>query len=73
MQRFVFDLRIDPETWLDYYRGPTRNVVARSRDGRRVQFAAKHLQRFVTRGGIQGTFVMVVDDNHDLVSFDRLT
>lgn len=72
MQRFVFDLRIDAQTWLDYYRGPARAVVARARDGRRVQFSARHLQRFVTREGVAGTFEMVIDDNRDLVSFERL-
>lgn len=72
MQRFVFDLHISADDWLVYYRGAARHVVAVARDGRRVKFAAKHLQRFVTRGGVRGTFEMVIDDNHDLVRFDRV-
>lgn len=72
MQRFVFDLTITADEWLAYYRGAARHVVAAARDGRRVKFAAKHLQRFVTRGGVRGTFEMVVDDAHDLVRFERI-
>lgn len=72
MQRFVFDLHISPDEWLSYYRGAARHVVAVARDGRRVKFAAKHLQRFVTRSGIRGTFEMVIDDGHDLVRFERV-
>lgn len=72
MQRFVFDLSIPPEQWMAYYRGAARHVVAVARGGERVQFAAKHLQRFVTRDGIRGTFEMVLDETHDLVRFERL-
>ena len=72
MQRFVFDLSITADEWLAYYRGAARHVVAVARGGKRVQFAAKHLQRFVTRDGIRGTFEMVLDDAHDLVRFERL-
>lgn len=73
MQRFVFDLAIPADEWLAYYRGAARHVVAAARDGRRVRFAAKHLQRFVTREGVRGTFEMVIDDQHDLVRFERLS
>lgn len=72
MQRFVFDLRIGPDEWLAYYRGSARHVVATARDGRRVKFAARHLQRFVGRDGVHGTFEMVIDDKHDLVRFERV-
>lgn len=71
MQRFVFDLSISADEWLRYYRGQARHVVAIARDGRRVKFAAKHLQRHITREGIHGTFQMVIDDNNDLVVFGR--
>lgn len=72
MQTFVFDLYITADEWLEYYRGVARNVVARARDGRRVQFSAKHLQRYVTRTGVRGTFRMVIDGNHDLVVFEQV-
>lgn len=72
MQRFVFDLSITADEWMAYYRGAARHVVATARDGRRVKFPARHLQRFVSREGVRGTFEMLLDDNHDMVGFERV-
>ncbi|MCA9538021.1 MAG: DUF2835 domain-containing protein [Myxococcales bacterium] len=72
MRAFVFDLRISPERLQDYYRGAARHVVATTHDGLRVQFAAAHLQRHVTREGVRGTFRLVIDDRNDFVSLDRV-
>ena len=52
MNEFVFEITITPERWAEFYRSPNTTVIARSYDGRRVQFAARHLQRHVTRDGV---------------------
>ena len=72
MKQFVFDLRITPETWVRYYRTPNANVVAKTRLGQRVQFGARHLQRFIGHDGIRGTFCLTIDDNNDFVSLEAV-
>ena len=72
MKEYIFDLRITPETWLRYYRTPTSTVVATTRFGRRVQFNARHLQKFVSHDGIRGTFCLTIDAQNDFVSLEMI-
>ncbi len=44
-ERIVVDLAIDPEELKRLYRGTSRTVVARARDGRLIQFPAQVLRR----------------------------
>jgi glucose-6-phosphate isomerase len=62
MKRYVFQLRISADQYLDYYRGTVRHVIARSTNGENVQFPAALLQQFVTTEGIQGRFALTCDD-----------
>ena len=73
MKEFVFSLKITSDAWLDYYRSPQSTVVATTVDGRRIRFAARHLVRHVTRDGVLGRFVLIIDNNNDFVSLNRLT
>ncbi|MBK8973187.1 MAG: DUF2835 domain-containing protein [Hahellaceae bacterium] len=61
MPEIIFDLAISAEEYLRVYRGEVRSVLATSRDGRKVQFPASILQRFVTQSGIHGSFAVLVD------------
>ena len=58
MHRYEFQLRISAYQYLDYYRGTVRQVLVECSDGRKVQFPASLLQRFVTQDGIRGNFVL---------------
>ena len=71
MKKFAFSISIKPDAWLEYYRSPKSTVVATTFDGRRVQFAAKHLTKHVTRDGITGIFVLTIDAQNDFVSLER--
>lgn len=62
MQKILVDLKIDREEWLRLYRGETRTVFARTRDGRSVQFPANILNPYVLHGGIEGSFLIQFDD-----------
>lgn len=73
MNEFVFEITITPERWAEFYRSPNTTVIARSYDGRRVQFAARHLQRHVTRDGVRGVFRMVIDGDRNFVRLDRVS
>jgi hypothetical protein len=62
MNEFEFDLNISAEAYLDYYRGIANTVIARSSDGRTVEFPASLLRRFVSPEGVRGRFRLTCDD-----------
>jgi hypothetical protein len=72
MTRYEFHLRISPVRYLDYYRGTIRHVVARCTNGQNVQFPASLLQKFVTKDGIDGHFILTVDDNNKCAGLERV-
>lgn len=61
-ERIVVDLAIDPEELKRLYRGTSRTVVARARDGRLIQFPAQALRAHVLAHGVRGTFALHVTD-----------
>lgn len=67
-----FYLNLSAEKYLHYYQGAARAVSVRSVDGRRLQFPAEHLRRFVTHDGVQGEFVIRFDDRHRFVGLERV-
>ena len=71
MNRYEFHLRISPDQYLDYYRGTVRQVIARCTSGQSVQFPASLLQRFVTKEGIHGDFVLTCDEHHKNSRLER--
>jgi hypothetical protein len=56
IDKIVVDLAIDAEALKRLYRGISRTVVARARDGRWVRFPAQALRSHVTAGGVHGVF-----------------
>ena len=68
--RFILD--IPAHLYQSYYQGAARNVIAPSRDGRRVQFPAERLRPFVSHDGVRGEFVIEFDDNHRFVALRRI-
>lgn len=67
-----FRLSLSAESYLEYYRGHARDVVTTSVDGRTLRFPAQLLQRFVTRDGVHGTFLLRYHDNGRFHSIQRL-
>ncbi len=72
MNRYRIQLKISPEKYLDYYRGRIRQVVARCNTGQTIQFPASLLQKFVGTEGIHGSFVLTSDENHKVISLERV-
>lgn len=68
----IVDLTISAEEYLKLYQGVARDVICYSRDGRRVRFPAKILQRYVTHDGIQGSFCITFDQNQKFSAIRRL-
>ncbi len=71
MPEYRFAITIPASEYLRYYQGSARQVLVHDTQGRRVQFPASALQKFVTREGISGHFVLVTDENHKLVEIRR--
>ncbi len=67
-----FSLAISPEQYLAYYQRTVNNVSVMASDGRRIQFPANLLQKFVTHDGIQGIFEIEFDDQHKLLEIRKL-
>lgn len=57
----TIDIHISAAEYLKLYEGVAKNVNARSRDGRRIQFPAAILQPYVTHSGVKGSFVIDFD------------
>ena len=72
MPSIRFRLDISPESYLAYYQGAARNVVATGRDGRRIQFPADRLRPFVTHDGVRGEFELEFDANNKFVAMRRV-
>ena len=72
MASVVVELSISAEEYLKRYRNPGAVVISRSRDGRRVQFPANLLQRFVTHSGVSGTFEISFDPQGKFDTIKRL-
>jgi hypothetical protein len=70
-ERIVIDLAIDTEELKRLYRGTSRTVVARARDGRLVQFPAQALRQHVLAHGVCGAFALHVTDGR-LTTLQRL-
>ena len=64
-------LNISAQAYQRLYRGEVRTVVAHDTEGRRVQFPALSLRRFVTAEGVRGRFLIHTDANHRLVDIQR--
>ena len=72
MNRYEFYLSVSSAKYLDYYRGKVRQIVVRCTTGQNVKFPASFLQKFVSKEGIHGHFVLTCDDQNKLVGLERL-
>jgi hypothetical protein len=67
-----FKLNLSYDQYLAVYQGFAKNVTANADDGRRVQFPAGNIQRYLTKNGIQGYFEMELTTQHKFVSIKQL-
>ncbi|MEO5343161.1 MAG: DUF2835 domain-containing protein [Gammaproteobacteria bacterium SHHR-1] len=71
-QPIRFSLSISGSDFLRYYQGGAVMVSVLAEDLRRIQFPARHLRPFVSEGGIQGRFEMLLDQDNRFISMKRL-
>lgn len=60
-------LSISRKQFMKYYTGKANSITAKSMDGRRIQFPATNLRKFMTAEGISGTFRLTYDANGKLI------
>jgi hypothetical protein len=72
MPRYYLDLDISREDCLQYYGGAAASVRAVDRQGRTVRFPASALRGHMTPSGVRGSFCLVTDERHRLLSFERV-
>lgn len=68
--RFKLDLSYDQ--YLTVYQGKAKTVSTLSDDGRRIQFPAGNIQRYLTKTGIQGHFEMELTAENKFVAISRI-
>lgn len=74
MQSLSFRLDVSSEEAWKYYRGEATAVYAYTDDGKRVQFPAMHLRRFINHdGSIRGRFEIRFDNNNKLIDIIRIS
>lgn len=72
MNEYRFRISISSNEYLAHYQGAAREVVVTLTTGLKVQFPASALRSHVTHNGIQGTFVLHVDENNKLQALERV-
>ena len=72
MKKMRFSMSLSAQQYLAYYQGAAKFIWVETEDGRSLKFPASELQKFVTHDGIQGRFEIVFNDQHKLVSLQRI-
>jgi len=65
-------LNISADQYKRYYQGGVSAVLARSHDGRTIQFPANILKPFVTHEGISGEFEIYFDSDNRFQKIEKL-
>lgn len=58
LHKVMFELNISAAEYLQFYQGSVSSVLVNSFCGKKIQFPANRLQRYVTQNGIYGRFTL---------------
>jgi hypothetical protein len=72
MLSVIVSLAIEADEYIKIYQGSARSVFAKTSEGRSIRFPANILQSFVTRDGVNGTFLIEFDDSNKFQKISRL-
>ncbi len=72
VKQLTVDLNIPADSYLALYSGAARDVQALTLEGLRVRFPGRILQRFVSREGVCGRFVIQFDDNNKFLAIEKI-
>jgi hypothetical protein len=68
----IFKLAIPAEKYLSVYKGHAKTISTLSIDGRRVEFSAEKVRRFLTHDGVYGVFEMEISTDRKFLGIKRL-
>jgi hypothetical protein len=72
MKEIHFTLDLSAQQCRGYYSGATRFVLIEDRNGKRTQFPASALRRFIGHDGVHGRFVLHYGDDNKLIALERV-
>lgn len=72
-QHIRFRLDIGYDQFLAVYQGHAKTVIVMADDGRRIQFPAGKIQRYLGKTGIQGYFEMLLTVENKFVAIRKLS
>jgi len=67
-----FNLHLEYDQFLAVYQGVAKNVITVADDGRRIQFPAHNIKRYLTKEGIHGYFQMELTPQNKFVAISRI-
>jgi hypothetical protein len=67
-----FKLHLSYDQYLAFYQGVAKTVSVMAYDGRRIEFPAGNIRRYLTKTGIEGYFEMELTPQHKFVDIRRL-
>lgn len=67
-----FKLHLSYDQYLAFYQGVAKTVSVMADDGRRIEFPAGNIRRYLTKTGIEGYFEMELTPQHKFVDIRRL-
>ena len=59
------------DDFLPYYQGQVNAIIVVSTGGKRVQFPAMHIKKYLIRSGIKGHFCMHTENNK-FISLEKI-
>lgn len=71
MTKYEFDLHLSAEEYLQYYQGVAQFIQVRSHCGKMIRFPAEKMRRFVLKDGINGTFIIQLDENNKFIAISQ--
>jgi len=72
MKKLTFDISIPADRFEVLYSGAVKDVQAVSREGLRVRFPGRILQKYLSHQGVQGTFVIEFDDANKFKAITKI-
>ena len=72
MNEIRFYLNMSSQEYLRYYQGNIDSIIVTLDDGRRIQFPAKALQKYVDSNGVRGAFRILFNENNKMTVLERV-
>jgi len=70
---YYFTAKLSYAECEDLYRDQIKFIVVTEVGGKRIQLPKHNMQRFITPQGIKGSFEMIVDHKHKILSIKQLS